>query len=217
MIRGQYMHSNKKLGRIHFDEEGRTMLNKISNHLATKLLEKVDDVKYDKSVYVYGFELTISTMAGLASILLSSVILSNLMSGVIFIAFFVPLRLYTGGYHASTYAKCFIVSNLTYILLLILKELTWGKVGIEVWFVLLLLAGYYISQNAPQINVHHNIKKKEKNNRIAKIILIFEAVGIIFLSLIRQEIVCIAVLSICLVAVFMLLADNQNKKGVMEI
>ena len=76
------------------------MLNKISNRLAQSLIKSMRDVRYDQEVYVYGFELVISTLACWTTIMITSLLLSNVVSGVVFIATFSTLRIFAGGYHA---------------------------------------------------------------------------------------------------------------------
>ena len=87
------------------------MLNKVACKLAKKIVECSDTDK--EEIYIYGLELIISTFFGLSSILLISCLLFCFTSGLVFISVFVPLRLFTGGYHAENYGKCFIISNIS--------------------------------------------------------------------------------------------------------
>lgn len=195
------------------------MLNKISKNLAQSLLKRADKPQYSQDVYTYGFELIISTAVGLLAILLLSMLFSNLLVGIVFIISFVPLRLFTGGYHASTYGRCFTVSILTYMMLLIIHEAINRIVGSEVIISLFVCAAWYIIKNAPKM--HHNQVLSEmkivRSKLMVKKIIFIECFWIAFLSAIRYELMCMAVLSICLVAAFMLFADNPIKKGVMEV
>ena len=88
------------------------MLNKVAYKIAKKIVECSDADK--EEIYIYGLELIISTFFGLVSILLISCLLSRFTSGLVFISVFVPLRLFTGGFHAATYTRCFVISNISY-------------------------------------------------------------------------------------------------------
>lgn len=192
------------------------MLNRISSELASVLLKKVDKTQYDREVYVYGLELIISTLAGVLSILVVSIMLSDIMAGLVFLLSFVPLRLFAGGYHASTYWKCFLISNVTYIVLIIINNFIWKAIGIGVWVTLFVVISLYIAQNAPRVNVYQNINlnKRKKSNRIVKQILVLDVIWIAYLGFHHYELMCIAILSVCLVAVFMLLTNKPIMKGV---
>ncbi|MGN1194404.1 MAG: accessory gene regulator ArgB-like protein [Acutalibacteraceae bacterium] len=91
------------------------MLNKCAD-FCVGLLEKhysiADD---DRPVYVYGFELLFSTLFSLTTVTVISCILGHAAYALFFILFFFSLRLFCGGYHASTYLKCFIITNLTFL------------------------------------------------------------------------------------------------------
>lgn len=185
------------------------MLNKVSCILAKKLAKYSEPEKED--IYIYGLELIISTVMGLISILFISVVLSNIKLGILFIFIFVPLRLFTGGYHAATYCKCFIVSNFSYLLVLILKNILWSKLLSEIWICLFIFVSYYIIKNAPVINVHQPINKYKqmRNKRVTKYILAADGIWILYLAINYKELLSMAVLSICLIAAFMLIADKS--------
>lgn len=197
------------------------MLHNISKKLAKKLADYLEDEKED--IYIYGLELIISTVVGLVSILLISNMLSELKSGLLFIIMFVPLRLFTGGYHAATYGKCFVISNCSYLMVLFLKYIMWDNIPLGIWFVLLFISGCYIVSNAPIINPAQpiNEQKQVRSKRIAVRILIVDIATILFLMESNKEMICMATLSICLVAVFMLITDKSifmqsKKRGVTE-
>lgn len=203
---------------IVFSKEEILVLNRISNELASVLLKKAKKTQYDREVYVYGLELIISTLAGMLSILAVSTMLSDITAGLVFLFSFVPLRLFTGGYHASTYGKCFLVSNISYIVLILINNLIWKTVGIGAWVALFVVISLYIAHNAPQVNVHQNINlnKRKRSNRIVKNILVLDVIWIAYLGFHHYELMCVAILSVCLVAVFMLLTNKSIMKGVME-
>lgn len=191
------------------------MLNTIALILTDNLLDKVDDYKYDKEVYVYGIELITSTLIGMISIITLSAFCKNVLSAFVFISFFVPLRLFVGGYHANTYRKCYFVTMLSYSVLLFLQQILWSIVPVRFWLYVCFAMYYYIGKNAPQINKCQEISeyKRERSKMIARIIIVVEWLMVIYLSFHSQKLLCMAVLSNCLVVVFMLLTSNTYKKG----
>lgn len=187
------------------------MLNKLSKRLAGSLAARIDGDADKEAIYTYGLELIISTAAGLVSILLFSAFLDEVFSGVIFITVFVPLRLFTGGYHAETYGKCFVISNLSYLLLLFITCGLWKLIPIIVWYGILLVVCYYIAREAPVINYHQIISenKRKRSNKVARYIVGIDLVGITILAKTNQKQMCMAILSVYLVSAFMLIANKS--------
>ena len=197
------------------------MLHKISKAMAKKLAMSSEPEK--EEIYVYGLELIITTFLGLASIVLVSGVLSEWSSAWIFTGIFVPLRLCTGGYHADTYGKCFVISNLSYLSLLIIKKLTEGRVPMLVWLVLLAIACWYIGKNAPVLHRNQmiNEQKQKRNRKTARILLIVDVAVSLGLVIYQSQYVVMVALSIYLVAVFMMVADKKvvfrKKRGEIAI
>ena len=185
------------------------MLNKVAGKLAKKLAEYSDADKED--IYIYGLELIISTFFGLISIMILSCLLSRLTSGLVFISVFVPLRLFTGGYHAATYSKCFIISNISYLLVLYIRDITLEIIPIWIWSFLLIGMCCYIIKNAPIINSAQpiNESKQKRNKKMVKCILLADIVWIVWLALSRRELMVMAILSIGLALVLMLISEKS--------
>lgn len=188
------------------------MLNKVSVQLARKLVEHLKDSK--EEIYVYGFEIIISTMFGFASILLCSLFLHSFSLGVIFLLFFVPLRLFVGGYHAETYGKCFVISNLTYLLVWFINHILWNKFSFQIWFVVFFIVSFYIIRNSPVIHPAQPINeaKQLRSKKITRGIISIDLGIIIYFALKHKELISMGVLSMGLVAAFMLLANRVTNK-----
>ena len=81
----------------------------------TDLLEKQGLVESDMAeVYVYGMTLLISSTVTLLATLLLGFVFHVINSVLVFLLFFVPVRIFSGGYHSSSYLRCF----LTFMLML---------------------------------------------------------------------------------------------------
>ena len=81
----------------------------------TDLLEKQGLVEPDQAeVYVYGMTLMISSTATLLATLLLGFVFHAINNVLVFLLFFVPVRIFSGGYHSSSYLRCF----LTFMLML---------------------------------------------------------------------------------------------------
>lgn len=95
------------------------MLNQWANRLTDTLYRHCPIDSSRRQVYVYGFELLISTSSSILSILVLSALLSLPHYAVIFLTVFISLRLFNGGFHAKTYGRCFFLTNAVYVAVLI--------------------------------------------------------------------------------------------------
>lgn len=74
------------------------MLNQIAQRLTECLYRHCRLDEQRRAVYIYGFELLISTMCSIICILSLSAFLPHYFSGVVFLIVFISLRLFAGGY-----------------------------------------------------------------------------------------------------------------------
>ena len=91
------------------------MLNICATSLADCLFRNYPIDEKQKPVYIYGFQLCLSSAAAMISIFLLSCLLGNISSSFTFSAPFVSIRLFSGGYHAKTYGRCFIISSAVFL------------------------------------------------------------------------------------------------------
>ena len=87
------------------------MLQQCASHVVDALYKSSTLDTARRPIYQYATELTLSTIAAAISVLLLAALLGNALWGVIFLVVFISLRLPGGGYHASTYRNCFVLTN----------------------------------------------------------------------------------------------------------
>ena len=162
-----------------------------------------------KAIYQYGTELTISTAAAVASILLLATLLGNLLWGVIFLVVFISFRLPGGGYHASTYRNCFILTNSVFLASFILSLILLSTPNIT-RNVLLLISCFAIWVLAPISNPHHPVSERtlRKNKIIVRGMVVVDSLlmflGELLLSM--YSMFCIFTASVAAVAAMMILS-----------
>ncbi len=91
------------------------MLDRLTDSMVSFLYVHCHLPEERKAVYTYGCKLTISTLFSICSILLLSVLFGKILYGISFLSIFVSLRLFLGGFHATTYRNCFLVTNGTFL------------------------------------------------------------------------------------------------------
>lgn len=149
------------------------MLYSISSIITKYFFKKNIITNSDQEVFTYGCQLIISSFCSISSILLLSFFI-NITYGILFLLFFFPIRLFCGGFHASSYIKCFLCTNTIFIMTLFcsLSLVDCNKyilVGICCYFF------YYILTNAPIIHPKKSIYMGtvERINTVATMIVLF--------------------------------------------
>ena len=131
------------------------MLNKSAN-LLVSLLEKYNCLSNEeRPVYVYGFELLISTLSSMTTIFCISLLINSPCYALFFFLFFFTLRLFTGGYHAKTYLKCFITTNIVFISTILLTDLALFLEIKRIFPILVTISTAIVWIFSPIINNNH--------------------------------------------------------------
>lgn len=94
------------------------MLHSLSKRIAFLVCEKTDLLPLE--IYVYGFELIISSIIETGALLLVGFLIGKFVETILFLVSFSSIRFFSGGYHANSYLKCFAVTLVNYFLVLFL-------------------------------------------------------------------------------------------------
>ena len=145
---------------------------------------QVDDKMAE--VYKYGVEITVSSLINFLLILISSMILDDLLAGIVFMTLFILLRSYTGGYHAETYLRCNIAFICTYLATYGIAQAVSGiEHNIVITVVMLVLAYIPIWIFAPVKNRHKYLS--EEKIRFSRVV----SAVVYFLSTLIAMILCV--------------------------
>lgn len=89
-------------------------MQNIIDSTAQYLLSQQVISKKDVKIYRYGLEMLFLSLVEILSILGLSLFIGNFFETVLFFLAFIPLRLFAGGYHATTRLRCYLVSLCVY-------------------------------------------------------------------------------------------------------
>lgn len=156
------------------------MLTKISEASTAFLINKKAVSEEKQKIYQYGFEVLYSTAFGLGAVLCLGIIGQALPETLIFLTYFIIIRLFAGGYHAPTYAGCFLVTNAAYLAERLLAECLPEK--LSVLWILFLCNIAYIWLEAPVQNPHRRLSGKSLrvNRARAHISLLLSVIAMFF-------------------------------------
>ncbi len=148
------------------------MIERISLKIANFIFKNTELDPELFEVYKYGIEITISTLLNIFWIIAASMVLSDVFSGMIFLAVFISLRSFVGGYHAKTYFMCNALFLLTYLLVYYISSIAVVFVEEELlsrFLTIIILLGIIpIIAFAPV--QHKNKPLSEKKSRVYRII-----------------------------------------------
>lgn len=131
-----------------------------------------------EDVYIYGLELVFSFIFSTLVILLTSILLHELSTAIVFLCIFISLRRFTGGYHATTYFRCKLCTISIFAFVTILSDAL--NVSLIAYILLNIIGLYIILRYGPIENAHKPLSDevKRKNKYISAIIfLVLSIVG----------------------------------------
>lgn len=195
------------------------MLNRCACLLTDKLCRRGVVEEQKRPVFIYGFELLMSTLSSMVSIFIFSLLLGEPYASLCFFFAFMGLRFFAGGYHAPTYRLCFITSNSIFLLVfgaawLIdrwhMEPVLWGFLAFSL-FILFWLS--------PVENPHHPISEatRRKNGRLARVWAGLLTAGLFLLAVagemeVTRPVRANLILSMTAVAVMIVIPTIQKRR-----
>lgn len=191
------------------------MLATIATRLTDQLYFRCPLDPSRKAIYEYGIQLSLSTLASMCSIVLLGILLGDAPSAFLFLGVFFFLRLFGGGYHAPTYARCFLLTNSVYLAVVGTSNLIVRFQLYHLLPVIVVASCAVVIVLSPVRNKHHPLSEKtyRKNRKIAVVLVSIESSFflILFFWRIFQPYVTVSTMSLTAVAVMMLVTLNGRR------
>ncbi len=101
------------------------MFTRLSCKITDKLEHNGTISKSDRALYEYGLRQMFTTFLNILTMLLIGLAMKMVIPAILYILAYIPLRVYAGGYHASTPQRCWIFSAIMlFVVLWILKNVS---------------------------------------------------------------------------------------------
>lgn len=175
----------------------------------------VDDAE-TKAVYKYGIEITLSSAINFVIIILCGLLLGDLIGGMIFMACFISLRSYTGGYHAEKYWRCSAAFVYDFILTYFAgRSFDYIGMGDGTFAVILSAAAVPVLRYAPVKNSAKVLSenKRRKSRIISMVLYTAFSASAIFLRLLNIRYGYLVLSTILSVSVLILVEVIMRKTG----
>ncbi len=115
----------------------------------------IPDDRQTKEIYAYGLELIFGDLVNFAIVLLMSLVLQGIGTGILYLLCFVSVRLFSGGFHAKTHFRCGLAMAVFYLLFSVICE-GLSAAGAEVLaagttlaYIPLLICAPIVNENRP--------------------------------------------------------------------
>lgn len=193
------------------------MIYRLSEYLTELLIEAGSIEKKDRNIYRYGIEIIAVMALNVITIIVIGYAMSMLLDCVIFLLLFMPLRSYAGGYHNSSFIKCYFLS--CSIIVISLIGMSYINIDVKHIYMLLIVCipCLYIWKVAPIENKNKPMTIEEtKKNRLKTriLVLLYLAVGnlaFVFESFLIVKII-ISALWITMVLMIIEIEYSWNRK-----
>lgn len=190
------------------------MIKRIARKITHSLLKNEEPDSERFELYEYGAEITLSTLINVILIVTASVLLSDVISGAVFLVVFILLRAFVGGYHTKiyfTYSALFLLTYLAVFYINLAAAFIDEKFFSMLLTVLILLGIIPIIAFAPV----HSKPLSEKQTRICRVagIASFILISITALALHYGNIKYGSFMILTLAAVSVLIIIEILKRG----
>lgn len=129
-------------------------------------LKKYDEknkIVENEEIYLYGGELILSSVVGLAVVLVEGLLMRVPLESIIFFVSFATLRIYAGGYHAKSYLRCNTLFAVCCGFCFRLYKISAGHITDLICVIVYLGNAILIMKYAPIIHINKPLDEERKS------------------------------------------------------
>lgn len=188
------------------------MLKRVAEFCTFWLINKGAVKESKRVIFVYGFQLFISTACSVLSMLIISAVSGNFFYGILYLTVFMSLRITANGYHADTFLGCFLLTNGLFLLYLAVVSFIPQTIDPPKALVIPVVCMIYIWIKAPVEHPNHKLSAtaRRKNRTAARIIVTTDIIALAFLYSFDCGKIAQAVSLALFIVVFMMLVKNKH-------
>ena len=189
------------------------MIQELSIKIANFMVKRSIISDSDRNLYEFAYLSLIERLISWGTIIVLGTLFDCFLGSIIFTFSFVPLRIYAGGFHAKVYWKCFLISSITFLIVIIFFKNIYSHISTEIILFFLFISIIIIIKKAPISDPNRPLNKKEFQNYklVTRKILLIETIMIIPTSIYNIHNVFPAFTIIAIILEAFLLVINFNK------
>lgn len=190
----------------------------LSNRILEKLLKENRITKEYLEVYGYALEKLLAGIGNAILLFLTGLVFHIGIETIVFMAFYMPIRRYAGGIHASTRLRCTILSLVSVVVFIKISSFLihisfWNYLSIGI----LILVNIIVFRYAPVDTANKRLSKelKIKYGKLSRIITIVESLLLVIGVLFRSDLklYCMTAVMAILLAGITLLPYKKIMEG----
>lgn len=165
-----------------------------------------------EEILAFGIQSALEISVNVAASMALLLIMDRMMEGLFFFIVFIPLRMHSGGYHSDTYVKCFIVSLVTLLLIMLFSDRINLPVGIGLGIIIALET--LIGITAPVLNPERPVSKREYGRftaKLKKILYVIAAAAVVLTIFQMKTLLNVLMLTLMLVYVSLVIGKIKYK------
>lgn len=136
------------------------MLEKISDKLTNAMLREDTIQEESKELYSFGIQQGLFLLIGVISFIFIGWCFGMVWQALLYLVFYMPIRIYAGGYHAPTQKHCYVFSCAMLVLVLAVMKI--ARAQTTAYLVLTIVAGVILFLLAPVEDKHKPLDEKEE-------------------------------------------------------
>lgn len=197
------------------------MIERLSEYILKFISDNTDIDDNISEVYQYGIEITVSSILNILLVIFFGLITGDVIRSAVFLASFIPIRSYSGGYHANTYLRCNLIFVLTFLLVVLLSRISEALIGFNliVYIILFAVSFLPIIIFAPVKNANKKLSVAMiKKSRILSVVLfLFSVLISMFLIFFKINYGIVMVMTVAAVSVMIIIEIFMQRRGYREV
>lgn len=170
----------------------------------------------DKNIYYYGCELLIASVLCKLIGFIIGLALGLLAETILFLTVFFLIRLYAGGYHASTHLNCITLFNFVFLTLMLITNFLVQHEYYQFTYIGMVISGGLIFKYAPveDKNKPLNEVEREKYRKNARSRTLIIILGTLLLSILFSQwahFLSYSAMAVCEAGVVVKIGKMKNK------
>ena len=188
------------------------MLEAISKRITDRLVHR-EVIEYeDYEIYKFGVEQLVTNILDILTLLVIGLITGMVWQGLVFAISFMMLRKYAGGYHASTMLRCFWMTNIIIVIVLLLMKFV--EINRFTCMGIILMSGTIVTLLAPVQTENKPLDGIEKliYRKKTLITLVIETIVAVICTLFNRGEISVCIMMAQVVLAFSLMVGSMKEK-----
>jgi accessory gene regulator B len=191
------------------------MIKRLSESIVNWQVSRSILTNNQSTLYQYAYEVMLNFLINILIAILIAIALNAPMQVLVFLASYMPLRSYCGGYHARTNGGCTIVSTILILVVCLMEGVLAGMLDALIIPVCFAISGVFIYKYAPAPDENKpldEIEIKHYRNKSRFVWLVEAFIGVVFwyFGLRASAVIAISHIILSLMLVYGVFKNKKN-------